>query len=367
MRLGVEFAPALDRSGGDVPDSAPVTVVIPTFNRASDLERGLSHLALQTVGELRAVVVDNGSTDRTPEMIRGLMPAWGGRLCYIRREPNGPASARNTGLAATTTPYVLFLDSDIDLPADWVERALAHFAESPGLGAVGGYILYAFNSAGVNAYGGDLGRMGLAWDVDEGTVLDPSKGSAQRIWINCSAMLARTDAVRLAGGFDESFFYGHEDTDLGWRLNLVGYRVAVFPDLRAKHNVSEDPGRAHPEIVFHSCKNRLRSMLKNASPGNLLVMLAGYAAYTFADVLARAPRRAKVQAVGWNLAHLGETLAMRREVQRKRSVPDSVIFGLGSGRWLPLTALGGRRRRPAGLASRMGSAHSNRSAVDDRL
>jgi GT2 family glycosyltransferase len=209
--------------------------------------------------------------------------------------------------------------------------------------------------------------MGLAWDVDEATVLDPSKGPARRIWVNCSAMLARTDAVQAAGGFDETFFYGHEDTDLGWRMNLMGYRVEVFPDLRAIHNVSADPGPAHPEIVFHYCKNRLRSMLRNAAGLNLPVMLAGYAAYSLADVLARPPRGPKLRALAWNLARLGETLALRRATQQKRAVPDSVVLRYGSYRWLPPTPLAGRRRRPAGEASLAASGPPNPRQADDRI
>jgi GT2 family glycosyltransferase len=347
--------------------AVPVTVVIPTFNRCADLERGLRHLAAQSVGPLQAIVVDNSSTDRTQQMIEALMPEWDGRLRYIRREPNGPASARNTGLAATTTPYVLFLDSDVDLPPSWVERALAHIAPDGGLGAVGGYILYAFDHAGVNAYGGDLGLMGLAWDVDEGTVLDPATGPASRIWINCSAMLARADLVRGSGGFDERFFYGYEDSDLGWRLNLMGFRVAVFPDLRALHNVNPHPESAHDSIVFHYCKNRLRSVLKNASPARLPTMLACYVAYSCADLLARAPRGAKVGALVWNLTHLRETLALRRDVQRRRMVSDAAIFAQGSRRWLPPTPLGGRRRRPAGATIAPAPARPAGSASDDRL
>jgi GT2 family glycosyltransferase len=351
----------------DLRHSIPVTVVIPTFNRAADLERALAHLAQQSVGALQVVVVDNKSSDRTPEMIRELMPVWEGRLRYIRREPNGPASARNTGLAATTTPYVLFLDSDIDLPPEWVERAMAHLTRDPQLGVAGGYVLYAFDLARVNAYGGDLGRMGLAWDVDEGTIIDPARGPAHRVWINCSAMLARTEVVRDAGGFDETFFYGYEDSDLGWRLNLMGHGIAVFPDLRAKHNVSEDPGLAHPGIVFHYCKNRLRSLLKNASTSHLPFMLAGYAAYSLADMLARAPRGAKARALLWNIAHLGETLALRRVVQGKRTVRDSIVFSHGARRWLPPIALGGRRRRLSWGANTFQPASTNRPAADDRL
>jgi len=354
------------QQGPGQPGRAPVTVVIPTFNRAADLERGLAHLARQRAGVRRVIVVDNSSTDGTPEMVRALAPAWEGRLDYIRRDPNGPAAARNTGLAGADTPFVLFMDSDIDLPEDWVGRALAHFEREPGLGAVGGYILYAFDEGRVNAYGGDLGRTGLAWDVDEGTVLDPEKGPADRIWINCSAMMARTGAVREAGGFDETFFYGYEDSDIGWRLNALGHRVAVFPDLRARHNVAEDPGAAHPGIVFHYCKNRLRSVLKVAAGSTLATMLAGYAAYTLADILVRPPRGAKLRALGWNLARLGETLALRRDLQGRRRVPDSAVLALGSRRWLPPTALGGRRRRPAGEATGAGAVPAG-ATVDDRL
>lgn len=343
-----------------------VTVVIPTFNRCADLKRALAHLACQGAGAPRVIVVDNSSTDDTPAMVEALAPSWEGRLRYIRREPNGPAAARNTGLAEVATPLVLYLDSDVDLASDWLERALAHMSRDPSLGAVGGFIVYAFDPGGVNAYGGDLGRMGLAWDVAEGARVDDSAEPCLRIWINCSAMLARTDAVREAGGFDESFFYGYEDSDLGWRLNLMGHRVAVFPDLKAMHNVSLDSGRAHPGIVFHYCKNRLRSLLKNAGGVNLAVMLAGYGAYTLADLLVRGTRGAKLRALGWNLANLRETLALRAATQGRRAVSDAKVFSHGSRKWLPPTPLGGKRRRFAGSA-RPPTSTGQHPMADDRI
>ena len=326
---------------------APVTVVIPTFNRAPDLPRALRSLAVQSTAGLQVVVVDNSSTDGTEQVVASLAPEWHGRLYYLRKEPLGPASARNAGLALVRTPYVLFLDSDVELPIRWVERAVAHLERDPSLGAAGGYILYAFDTTRVNAYGGDLGRTGLAWDVDEGGLLDPAEGPARRIWINCSAMLARTGAVRDAGGFDETFFIAYEDSDLGWRLNLMGHGVAVFPDLAARHHVGADPGVSQPEFVFHYCKNRLRSIVKNASASHLPGMLAAYAVFSLADLVLRGPRGAKLRALGWNLDRLGETLELRRAVQARRAVPDREVFRQGSSRrWLPPTALGGRRRRP---------------------
>ncbi|RQP22107.1 glycosyltransferase family 2 protein [Piscinibacter terrae] len=345
---------------------APVTVVIPTYNRAADLQRALRNLGAQSAGRLQVVIVDNSSTDNTKEVIEGLMPSWEGRLRYIRKKPEGPAAARNTGMAAATTPYVLFHDSDVELTPDWVERALAHLEADASLGAVGGYIVYAFEPGRVNAYGGDLGRMGLAWDIGEGSLLDSKQGSAPRIWINCSAMLARVPAVQQAGGFDETFFYGYEDSDVGWRLNITGHRVAVFPDLVARHHVEPSPGGAHAEIVFHYCKNRLRSVLRNAGGFNFWVMTLGYAAYTLLDLIARGPRGAKLRALRWNLARWGETMALRRTLQVQRKVADADIFALGERRWLPPTPLGGQRRRPVESAAST-SPRGAAPVSDDRV
>lgn len=353
--------------GGDASGIAQVTVIIPTFNRAADVQRALDALARQTCPGVRVLVVDNSSTDGTGDQVTARIPQSHGRLGYIRREPNGPASARNTGLAAATTPYVLFHDSDIELPPDWIARALLRMEQAPELGAVGGHILYAFDENRVNAYGGDMGLLGLAWDVDEGTALDHDKPAASRIWINCSAMLANTEAVRRAGGFDETYFYGYEDSDLGWRLSLTGRPVAVFPELHARHHVDADPGFAHPEIVFHYCKNRLRTLLKNAGGWHLPLMLGGYALYTLADLALRAPRAPKWRALAWNLSNLRETLALRRQVQAGRIVPDADVLSRGSRRWWPPSRLAGRRRRSATPDVRAASPASAGTISDDRL
>lgn len=358
--------PTAPREPPAAPDLQPgVTVVIPTFNRAAELVRAIGALAAQDVPGLRVTIVDNSSADDTPQRIAALAPAWDGRLAYVRKVPEGPASARNVGLASVATRYVLFQDSDILLPADWVRRAMAHLDADASLGGVGGYILYAFDPQRVNAYGGDLGLTGLAWDVGEGTALDPAQPARRRIWINCSAMLARTAAVREVGGFDDRFFYGYEDSDLGWRLNLAGHAVAVHPDLRALHHVAPAPGAANAVIIFHYCKNRLAALLKDASGRTLPAMLARYALYTGADLLLRGHRRPKLAALAWNLRHLRETLAMRRRVQALRRTPDREVFALGSRRWFPPSPLHAQRRRPVPGASP--APASDAGARDDRV
>ena len=343
---------------------AGVTVVIPTFNRAADIARVLRELRAQEGPAIDVIVVDNSSTDATGDIVRRAQDDWGGRLAYVRKNPQGPAAARERGLSMARTRYVLFHDSDVELAPGWIAQAHARMERDESLGAVGGHIVYAFDPQRVNAYGGDLGRFGLAWDIGEGAPLAAGTPEAQRIWINCSAMLVRREAAVAAGGFDESFFYGYEDSDLGWRLRIAGWDVRVLPSLVARHHVDAAPGRAHPEIVFHYCKNRLRMLLRNTQAQRLPFVLAAYASYTIADLVLRAPRAPKLKALAWNVAELRSTLQLRRSVQSQRRASDASIFASGSGRWFPPQPLAGRRRRGVDAPAAQASF---RGAADDRV
>lgn len=335
----------------DTQDSATgvVTVVIPTYNRRADVLRALAALARQCGPPVHVIVVDNGSTDGTAEAVKGEQAAWCGRLRYLRKTPEGPASARNAGLALASTPLVLFQDSDVELPPEWTARALARLHVEPDLAAVGGRIVYEFDPARVNAYGGALNWFGLAWDIDEGQPL-PSldaegKTAIERVWINCSAMLVRRSSATEVGGFDERFFYGFEDTDLGWRLRLAGHSLKVVPELVARHHVDVATGPAHPDIVFHACKNRLAMLLRNAQSVRLPLVLAGYLAYTAVDLVLRGPRAPKWRALKWNLLEWRNTRMLRAATQRLRRADDAAVFACGDGRWFPPSRLNGLRRR----------------------
>lgn len=322
-----------------------ISIVIPTFNRSADIDLSLTALHRQTCQSFVILVVDNSSADNTADIVAMHRQTWGERLLYFHKEPQGPASARNLGISNSDTEIILFLDSDVRLTDNWIELALARLDESSTLSAVGGLVVYDFDHSRINAYGGDLGYFGLAWDLCEGHSITGREEPRQRIWVNCSAMMIRRSICRSVGGFDETFFYGFEDSDLGWKVNLTGGQVWVYPDLIAYHRVSPDPGVANEIIYFHYCKNRLRSLLVNASPAGLIPRLLPYLAYSLVDLLLRRPRGAKLKALGWNLRKLGETLSLRRRTQSLRRVDDRWIFALGEGRWFPHTRLAGKRRR----------------------
>jgi glycosyltransferase involved in cell wall biosynthesis len=92
--------------------SALVTVVVPTFNRASTIEAALRSIQRQTCTLWEAVVVDDGSVDSGPEMVARLAKE-DSRIRLIRHRRNfGAQTARNTGINAARTKWIAFLDSD---------------------------------------------------------------------------------------------------------------------------------------------------------------------------------------------------------------------------------------------------------------
>lgn len=107
------------------------SVVIPTYNRRQTLPRALSSVLHQSYTDFELIVVDDGSTDHTSELIRQFNDP---RLHYIEQENRGRCAARNRGVAAAAGTYVTFLDSDDEALPHWLENfASAIRAEKIGL------------------------------------------------------------------------------------------------------------------------------------------------------------------------------------------------------------------------------------------
>ena len=328
---------------------ASVSVIIPTYNRLENLKRTIDGICAQRIepDQLEILVVDNSSTDGTQEWAEQEAPGLDVRIRYFRKEPEGPAIARNLGIANATGEFALIMDSDVVLDPDWLPTALDAFFEDPATGIIGGKVLYSHCPERINAYGGEISRLGIAWDAHEGALDEEVDSAASVLWMNCSAMLVRTEVCRRLGSFDPTFFFGYEDSDFGWRVRMAGYRSRVLPSLKAYHFVGAEIIRGNPNFIFQYSKNRLRSMLKNYNLLNLAWILPLYLLYTCADVLVRKDKRPKAAAIAWNLRHLPDTWKARRAVQRLRTVPDRDILPLFTRRWFPPVRLDGMKRRPS--------------------
>ena len=110
-----------------------VSVVIPTYNHASFLGEAVASVQAQSYGSLEVVVVDDGSTDETPQVVAALQG-----VKYVAQANQGLASARNTGIRCSQGSYLLFLDADDRLLPNAVRASLARLAKRPECAFVSG-------------------------------------------------------------------------------------------------------------------------------------------------------------------------------------------------------------------------------------
>ncbi|MBV9315217.1 MAG: mycofactocin biosynthesis glycosyltransferase MftF [Pseudonocardia sp.] len=206
------------------PAPAGVTVVVPVRDRPVGLRRLLAALAATTAGLAQVIVVDDGSQNEVA--CRVVAKAAGARLLRHPRSL-GPAAARNTGLAAATTPVVAFLDSDVVPTAGWLAPLLAHLAD-PAVALVAPRIVGLPTSKP-----GWLARYeGLRSALDLGSDPAPVLPRSRVAYVPSAALVVRR--VGVGAGFDPSMPVA-EDVDLGLRLREAGWRLRYEPSATVAH------------------------------------------------------------------------------------------------------------------------------------
>ncbi len=190
-----------------------VTVVIPTRDRWDMLFTAALPSALgQEDVDLEVIVVDDGSTDLTPDRLADVADP---RLRVVRHDrPRGVAQARNAGIRAATSEWIAFLDDD-DL---WAPRKLRLQLEAAD--AEGAPFVYG----GAAAVAEDRSWLYSLPPVDPAT-LRSTLLSRNVLWGGCSNVVAKADGLRRLGGFDEELFQLC-DWDLWIRLALAGPAAA---------------------------------------------------------------------------------------------------------------------------------------------
>src|SRR5271170_48150 len=234
--------PIFDSSG----QTFDVSIVIVSFNTREVLRECLESVERESAGlRVEVLVVDNHSSDGSPEMIEREFP----QIRLIRSDVNlGFASANNIALEVVRGRYPVLLNSDAFLRAEALTLAVAHMDENPDVGLAGARLVGRDDTWQPSA------RMfptlltdyfvmtGLAHKFPKSrlfgsfdrTWADPLLAS-ETDWVPGAFSIIRAEALKKAGLFDPEFFLYSEEVDLCRRIKEAGYKIMYWPDIVVTH------------------------------------------------------------------------------------------------------------------------------------
>jgi GT2 family glycosyltransferase len=216
------------------------------------------------------VVCDNGSTDGSVELVRDRFPS----VKVVALESNhGFAAGNNLAVPQCSGTWIGFLNNDMRVSPGWLREMLRPVQDQPGLSCITSKILN-WNGSAIDYIGAGINFQGFGFQMDYGLKTSPLD-RPRRLMCPCGgAMLIKKSVFEEMGGFDADYFAFYEDTDLGWRLNLLGHDVWYTPDavvFHRHHSTSNHIRPARLRVLYE--RNSLFTMYKCLDDDNLAAAL----------------------------------------------------------------------------------------------
>jgi GT2 family glycosyltransferase len=310
-----------------------VSVIVVNYNGKQWLEGCLSAVAAQDGVRAEIILVDNASTDGSPEFVGRRFPDV--RLVLLH-ENRGFAGGSNAGGALARGRYLAFLNNDARPDDGWLRALVTALERAPQAAVAASRIVRLDDPAVIDSAGDGWFRSGGAFKRGFG---QPASLWCERgeVFGACgAACLIRREVFERVGGFDESFFVAFEDVDLSYRVRLAGGACIYEPDAVARHAGSATLGRLSRDAVYYGQRNLEWTYVKNTPALLLLGTFAGHVIYTCGAALyflSRGRFLVFVAAKAAALAGLGAVLRRRRAVQRARRASIGSLRRMMAPRW----------------------------------
>jgi GT2 family glycosyltransferase len=298
-----------------LPKLPSVLVVIVNYNHAKCLEDLMTSVLATKYPNFQVVFIDNASTDKSRELMKTFNDQ---RLKKILLSENlGLCKARNLGASHEESCYFAFLDPDVTVTQMWLQRLVDTLESDPSVGIAESNILSQ-----------------IPWAA--------SSMERVKLYALGAAFIVRNKLWHKLGGFDDDYFVGYDDQDLGWRTWLLGYKVVGVSDSVVYHvGALLRKGKGNRLFRYHDFKNRLSSFIKNFEPLTFLHemprIIFAMAAFCFEDF--KHGQFDGILIAFWILKNLRKLLQKRSSIQDSRRIKDRDVKPL----WDP-TVRGSLRR-----------------------
>jgi len=246
-----------------------ISVIVLNYNARQYLHDCFSSLMQTDYPRERCelICVDNASTDDSLAFMQAHFP----EVTIIANARNvGFAAGNNVGARAALGEYVAFLYPDMRVEPEWLRQLISARNSAAGVACAAAQIL-DWDGRYIDIADAAMNFMGWGWQPEFGSIAVNNPREPKQLLFGCGgAQLVDRQLFLSAGGFDEAYFAFFEDVDLGWRLNLMGYKVVLAPSaiVYHHHHGSWAPVHDAQKWLLYE-RNALFTVIKNYDEGSL--------------------------------------------------------------------------------------------------
>jgi len=278
-----------------------ISIIIPNWNGAKFLADCIDSIYSQTCNQYEIIVVDNGSSDSSIEVLKSYP-----ELKTILLDKNyGFAKACNLGILNAQGEYIALINNDVILNDDWIEQVIIGFQRNKDFDFMATKILCMDKSSVIDSAGFEISSPGAVYFYHGKKAEDPIVMKKRETFgAVATAAIYRTEVLTKIGLFDEDFFAYAEDTDLSFRARLAGFRCIYLPTVICRHFGSGTGKLYSPFHAFYVRRNSEYLFILNMQSYLFWKYLIPHIGYELASLmlyfrigLAREWFRAKYEAI----------------------------------------------------------------------
>lgn len=311
-----------------------VYVIIPNWNGAEDLPGAIDSVLAQSHDNLKLVIVDNGSTDKSRQIIEQYK-AKDKRVEAIYRDKNyGYTGGVNPGFELAIKEgavYAAPFNNDAVADKDWLKYLVDCLEHQPEAGFATCKLLHSDGKT-IDSTGDQYSVWGLPYPRGRD---EPAGGKYDKqtdiFGASGGASLYRVRMLEQIGLFDDDFFAYYEDIDLSFRAQLAGWRAVYVPQSVVYHQQGKTSGRMGDFTVYQSFKNFPMVVTKNIPKGlrGRIVprFLLAYGMF-FGSAVKKGKFIPAAKGIGTFISLLPKKLRERKQIQNTKRVETAYIDSL---------------------------------------
>ena len=247
------------------------SVIIPNYNGADFIKECIDSLKLQEYKDFEIIVVDNGSKDDSADLVEREYPG----IRLKRLDQNyGFSRAVNEGLRMSEAPFVILLNSDTKVETGFVGALVSAIKSDESVFSVASKMIQMKRPDKLDGAGDLYSAFGWAYARGKGRSSEGYTKTAKVFSACGGAAIYRRSILDEIGWFDEFHFAYLEDTDIGYRARIMGYKNIYCPEAKVYHVGSGATGSRYNDFKIRiSARNNMYVIMKNMPVLQIIVNL----------------------------------------------------------------------------------------------